>query len=95
MTAPRVLVTGAGGYVGSQLVAALAGGGSGVGRVLATVTAIKTELDALRRLKVQLTSIRGTAGEVAVGLDRLRDAILARVGDAEAQLQAGVAEGAA
>jgi hypothetical protein len=60
-----------------------------VGRVLATVTAIKTELDALRRLKVQLTSIRGTAGEVAVGLDRLRDAILARVGDAEAQLQAG------
>lgn len=60
-----------------------------VGRVLATVSAIKTELDALRRLKVQLTSIRGTAGEVAVGLDRLRDAILARVGDAEAQLQAG------
>jgi len=60
-----------------------------VGRVLATVSAIKTELDALRRLKVQLTSIRGTAGEVAVGLDRLRDAILARVGDAEAQLQVG------
>ena len=60
-----------------------------VGRVLATVSAIKTELDALRRLKVQLTSIRGTAGEVAVGLDRLRDGILARVGDAEAQLQVG------
>jgi len=53
------------------------------------VSAIKTELDALRRLKVQLTSIRGTAGEVAVGLDRLRDGILARVGDAEAQLQVG------
>jgi len=60
-----------------------------VGRVLAAVSAIKTELDALRRLKVQLTSIRGTAGEVAVGLDRLRDGILARVGDAEAQLQVG------
>src|SRR3954454_4883877 len=38
-------------------------------RVLACVTAIKTELDALRRLKVQLTSIRSTAGEVGVGLD--------------------------
>jgi UDP-glucose 4-epimerase len=36
VTAPRVLVTGAGGYLGSQLVAALAGGGTGVGRVLAT-----------------------------------------------------------
>lgn len=59
-----------------------------VARVLAAVAAIKAELDALRRLKVQLTSIRGAADEVTLGLDRLRDAILARVADAEAQLRA-------
>ncbi len=62
-----------------------------VARVLSAVAAIKTELDALRRLKVQLTSIRSTATEVTVGLDRLRDAILARVVDAEGQLQSGAA----
>lgn len=57
-------------------------------RVAAAVAAIRTELDALRRLKVQLTSIRSTASEIALGLDRLRDAVLARVADAEAQLRA-------
>ena len=59
-----------------------------VARLLGAMTAIKTELDALRRLKVQLTSIRSTAGEVALGLDRLKEQLLARVADAEAQLQA-------
>ncbi len=58
-----------------------------VSRVLGAVSAIRNELEALRRLKTQLTSIRGTAGEVALGLDRMREAILARVADAEAQLQ--------
>jgi hypothetical protein len=57
-------------------------------RLAAAVGTIRTELDALRRLKVQLTSIRGTASEITLGLDRLRDAILARVVDAEAQLKA-------
>jgi hypothetical protein len=60
-----------------------------VTRVLACVAAIKTELEALRRLKTQLTSIRNTAGDVSVGLDHLRDAISARVADAESQLRAG------
>ena len=55
-------------------------------RLLAATTAIKAELDALRRLKVQLTSIRSTAGEVALGLDRLKEQILLRVAEAEAQL---------
>jgi hypothetical protein len=64
-----------------------------VARVLAVVRAIKTELDALRALKMQLTSISKTATEVGGGLDRLRDAIIARVSDAEAQLQAGIAAG--
>lgn len=60
-----------------------------VARVLTTINAIKTELEALRRLKTQLTSMRNTTMDVSVGLDRLRDAILAKVADAEAQLQAG------
>jgi hypothetical protein len=58
-------------------------------RVLAIVSAIKTELEALRGLKMQLTSMSKAAVEVNAGLDRLRDAILARVSDAETQLRAG------
>jgi hypothetical protein len=58
-------------------------------RVIAIVSAIKTELEALRGLKMQLTSMSKAAGEVNTGLDRLRDAILARVSDAETQLRAG------
>ena len=60
-----------------------------VARVTAAVAAVRTELDAVRRLKVQLTSIRHTASEVTVGLDRLRDQVLARVSDAEALLALG------
>ncbi len=56
-------------------------------RVLQAVAAVRVELEAVRRLKTQLTSIRSTATEVANGLDRLRDQVLARVADAEAQLQ--------
>jgi hypothetical protein len=62
-----------------------------VAHVLTVVRAIKTELDALRALKTQLTSISTTSAAVGAGLDRLREAILARVSDAEAQLQAGTA----
>jgi hypothetical protein len=58
-----------------------------VSRVLAAVAAIKTELDCLRGLKMQLTSISKTSTEVSAGLDRLRDAVLARVADAETRLQ--------
>jgi hypothetical protein len=57
-----------------------------VARVAAAIAAVRMELDAVRRLKVQLTSIRNTASEVTVGLDRLRDQVLARVSDAEALL---------
>ena len=58
--------------------------------VLESVTAVRTELDAVRGLKTQLTSIGRAASEVSQGLDRLREQVLARVADAEAQLQAGV-----
>ncbi len=61
-------------------------------RVLQTVVAIKAELEVVRRLKTQLTSIRNSAAEVAAGLDRLRDQVLARVAEAEAQLQAPVGD---
>jgi hypothetical protein len=56
-------------------------------RLLQVVGAIRAELDAVRRLKTQLTSIRTSAAEVATGLDRLRDQVLTRVVEAEAQLQ--------
>jgi len=58
-------------------------------RVLAAIAAIKTELDRLRSLKMQLTSIAKTANEVSGGLDQLREAIVARVADAEAQVAPG------
>lgn len=62
-------------------------------RVLQSVAAVRIELEAVRRLKTQLTSIRTTTGEITAGLDRLREQVLARVADAEAQLN-GPAAGA-
>jgi hypothetical protein len=56
-------------------------------RIAAALAALKAELDAVRALKVSLTSIKTTADSVATGLDRLRDQVLARVADAEVQLQ--------
>ena len=53
---------------------------------------IKAELEVVRGLKTQLTSIGNSATEVAAGLDRLRDQVLARVAEAEAQLQAPVGD---
>jgi hypothetical protein len=51
---------------------------------------VRAELDAVRALKTQLTSIGRAAGEVAQGLDRMREQVLARVADAEGLLQSGV-----
>jgi hypothetical protein len=56
-------------------------------RVTAALAAVKTELEAIRALKVNLTSIKTSADNVATGLDRLRDQVLARVTEAEAALQ--------
>ncbi len=58
-------------------------------RVLQAVAAIRGELDVVRGLKMQLTSIGRAAGEVSQGLERLREQVIARVADAEAQLQPG------
>ena len=56
-------------------------------RIAAALAALKTEFDAVRALKVSLTSIKSTADNVATGLDRLRDQVLARVAEAESQLK--------
>jgi hypothetical protein len=57
-------------------------------------SAIKTALDGVREqlelikgLKSTLTSIGTSSRDVAAGLDRLRDGVIARVGEAEAELR--------
>jgi hypothetical protein len=57
-------------------------------RLLQTVAAVRAELDLVRGLRTQLTSIGTTATEVSSGLERLRERILAHVADAEAELRA-------
>ena len=49
--------------------------------------AIRGQLDAIRGLKSQLTSIGTASQQVCTGLDRLRDGVLARLADAEAALR--------
>ncbi|HEY5435227.1 MAG TPA: hypothetical protein VIK13_08330 [Candidatus Limnocylindrales bacterium] len=55
-----------------------------IGRALAGV---REQLDAIRSLKVQLTSVSNAARTVSTGLDSLRTGILARVAEAEAELR--------
>lgn len=56
-------------------------------RVAQALAALKSELDAVRALKMSLTEIGKTANNVSLGLDRLRDQVLSRVAEAEAQLK--------
>jgi hypothetical protein len=48
---------------------------------------IREQLEAVRRMKTQLTSIRSATGAVSEGLDRLREGVLARICDIEAELR--------
>jgi hypothetical protein len=57
--------------------------------IASAMTAIKGQLDGVRGLKMQLTSIGTAAKEASGGLDRLRDAILASVIDVERALREG------
>jgi hypothetical protein len=59
-------------------------------RVLGAITAVKAELDSVKAMKTQLTSVGKVAAEVSSGLDRMRDQVLARVAEAEAELRAGL-----
>lgn len=56
--------------------------------VAAALAAIREQLDAIKGLKTQLTSISGAAGAVSTGLDRLRDNVIAQVVAAEAEIRA-------
>ena len=56
-------------------------------RIKTALALVKTELEAVRALKVSLTSIKTTADNVSAGLDRLRDQVLGRVTEAEAALK--------
>jgi hypothetical protein len=47
---------------------------------------VRAQLDSLRALKVQLTTIGSAASEVSSGLDRLRDGVAAHIAEAEAGL---------
>lgn len=51
------------------------------------LAAIRNQLDVIRGLKTQLTSIGATSHAVSVGLDRLREGIIARVAEAEELLR--------
>jgi hypothetical protein len=56
---------------------------------------IREQLELIRSLKSQLTSMTGAALQVNAGLDKVREGVLARVAEAEAELRAvrGVARG--
>jgi hypothetical protein len=54
----------------------------------AALVGIREQLDVIKGLKAQLTSISGAASGVSTGLDRLRDNIIGRVVEAEAELTA-------
>lgn len=54
----------------------------------AALTAIREQLDVVRGLKVQLTSISTATKAVWTGLDTMRSSILARVAEAEAEIKA-------
>ena len=51
---------------------------------------IRQQLEAIKGLKATLTSMGKSAGDVSIGLDRMRDAIVERVLEAESELRADV-----
>lgn len=57
-----------------------------LGEVQAALTAIREALEAIRSLKVQLTNIGTTSTAVSLGLDKLREAIIAWIARAEREL---------
>jgi hypothetical protein len=55
--------------------------------IAVALNGVREQLETLRSLKLTLTSIGTSAKEVYAGLDRLRDGILARLTEAEAELR--------
>jgi hypothetical protein len=56
--------------------------------IRAAIAGVRAELDALKGIKATLTSIANSTAAVQASLDRLRDAIVARVAEAEAEIRA-------
>jgi hypothetical protein len=56
--------------------------------IRAAVAGVRAELDALKGIKATLTSIASSTAAVQASLDRLRDAIVARVSEAETEIRA-------
>ena len=56
--------------------------------IAAALTAIREQLEVVRSLKTQLTSISNATKAVWTGLDTMRSNILARVDEAEAEIRA-------
>jgi hypothetical protein len=55
--------------------------------IRAALIAVRAELDALKGIKATLTSISNSAAGVQQTLDRLRDAVIARVAEAEGEIR--------
>ena len=55
------------------------------------LAAVRAELDAIKGIKSTLTSIANNTASIQGSLDRLREAILARIGEAEAEIKAATA----
>lgn len=55
--------------------------------VARALAGVREQLDTIKGLKATLTSIGRSSGEVSAGLDRLRDGVLARLYEAEAELR--------
>lgn len=55
------------------------------------LTGVREQLEAIRGLKTQLTSMAGVARSVSDGLDSMRAGVLARVAEAETELRAAAA----
>ncbi|HSL33446.1 MAG TPA: hypothetical protein VK871_07335 [Candidatus Limnocylindrales bacterium] len=56
--------------------------------IRSALVAVRAELDAIKGIKATLTSISTNAAAVQACLDRLRDGVLARVAEAEAEIRA-------
>ncbi len=54
--------------------------------VKAALAGVREQLEAIKGLKATLTSIGNSSKDVAAGLDRMRDGVIARVAEAEAEL---------
>jgi hypothetical protein len=56
--------------------------------VAAALAGVREQLDLVKGLKATLTSIGNSSKDVAAGLDKIRDGILARIVEAEAEIRA-------